>query len=195
MALTSREVSAMKFERVGRGYQRRDVDQFRRRIAGALMAIERNLGEPTGLTAVEVREVAFPMGVGGYDYEEVDEFLDRVERILRTHEAVSAPPAPIEKTPELLLATDLAQTTLTIVFRGYHMRQVDQFIERVVQSLDAHEEGSLTPLVDATSVARKVFDISMRGYSEHEVDAILDRAAKTLAFHEDQRRLRRSQAL
>ena len=195
MALTSREVAAMKFDRAGRGYHRREVDQFRRLISGALMAIERNLGEPTGLSASDVEEVAFSMTVGGYDYEEVDEFLDRIARILRTHEAIANPPQRVEARPQMLPATELADTAFTVVFRGYQMRDVDQYIERVIQSLDAHETGTSTPLVDAVGVARKVFEISMRGYSEQEVDAVLDRAAKTLAIHEDQRRIRRSTAL
>lgn len=195
MALTSREVAAMKFERVGRGYNRREVDRFRRVIAGALMAIERNLGEPTGLSSAEVESVAFPMSMGGYDYEEVDDFLDRIARILRTHEAIANPPARVEAQPALLPSLELAETTFTVVFRGYHMRDVDQYVERVIQSLDAHETRNSTPLLDAVGVARKVFEISMRGYSEQEVDAVLDRAAKTLAFHEDQRRIGRSSAI
>ena len=195
MALTSREVTAIKFGRTGRGYHRREVDAFRRKVAGALLAIERNLGEATGLSADDVANVGFTMTMGGYDYEEVDLFLDRVARILRTHEAVSEPARPVRNPFEPLTAADLAELTFAVVFRGYQMREVDQFVERVVQSLDAHEDGRLTPLVDSTEVARRVFEISMRGYSESEVDAALDRAAKTLAYHEDQRRIRRSEAL
>lgn len=184
----------MRFGKTGRGYHRKEVDRFKRRIAAALLAIERNLDEDLGLTSEEIDTVTFAMTLGGYDYEEVDAFLARAARIVRAYEAVvdNSPPRP---QPTLIGAQEVRESVFTTVMRGYHIRQVDQYLERVVQSLDAYEQGVGSPLVDAQSVARKLFDVAMRGYAEQQVDAVLDRAAKTLAFHENQRRIRRSSAL
>ena len=196
MALTSAETNRIKFEKTGRGYARRHVDRFRRQVSGALLAIERNLGEPTGLTATDIENVSFPWVIGGYDYEEVDAFLDRAARVLRIFESVnpdavpdSPPPAPSPRYEDIS-SEEVIDANFTVTFRGYNMAAVDRFTARVGEALAAYERDESTILADAAEVNRKVFDISMRGYSEEQVDAVLDRAAATLRRHEDRSRRR-----
>lgn len=190
MALTSAETNRMRFTKTGRGYARREVDRFRRQISGALLAIERNLGEPTGLTASDIETVTFSWVIGGYDYEEVDQFLERAARVLRVFESVNNAPQdrPVE-TP-MITSTEVAEADFTVVFRGYNMAAVDRFTERVAEALASHERGEPTILADANEVSRKLFDVSMRGYAEQQVDEILDRAAATLRRFEDRSRRR-----
>ncbi len=196
MALTSVETNRIKFDRTGRGYGRREVTRFKRRISAALLAVERNLGEPTGLTSTDIESVTFPWVIGGFDYEEVDAFLDRAARALRIYESVnpeSVPHSPISvPKPRLehLTHQELADANFTVVFRGYNIAAVDRFTARVGEALAAYERGESSILADASEVSRKVFDISMRGYSETQVDAILDRAAATLRTYEGRQRRR-----
>lgn len=190
MALTATEAAKKRFMKTGRGYARREVDEMRRRIAGSLLVIERNLGEPLPVTAEEIRTSAFPWVTGGYEYEEVDDFLERAGRIINAYERSlpgynPAPPKPFK----VLTSDETAGLGFTIVFRGYNLKDVDRFINRVSGTLYAYETGRPSPIVDASEVARKVFPISMRGYSEQEVDEILDRAAETISrFERDFRR-------
>ncbi len=195
MALTSAETNRIKFERTGRGYGRREVTKFKRRVSAALLAIERNLGEPTGLTSADIESVTFPWVIGGFDYEEVDAFLDRAARALRIYESVNpesvpAPSPSAPPRPEPLTHQELADANFTVVFRGYNIAAVDRFTARLGEALAAYERGESSILADAAEVSRKVFDISMRGYSETQVDDILDRAAATLRAYEARGRRR-----
>lgn len=85
------------------------------------------------LTPDKVRAVAFdraPLGKRGYDEDQVDEFLDRVEAALA---------GTADLTPD---------DVLTVVFdggsllrRGYDEDQVDQFLDTVVAALRARESA------------------------------------------------------
>ncbi len=185
MALTATEAARQRFLRTGRGYARREVDHMRRRVAGSLLVIERNLGEALPVTSDEIRLAAFPWVTGGYDYEAVDEFLERAGRIVGAYERAQvgyevAPPKPFQR----LTSDEITGLALTVVFRGYNLKEVDRFLNRVSGTLYACETGRPSPLVDASEVARKVFPISMRGYAEREVDEILDRAAETISRYD-----------
>lgn len=186
MALTATEAAKTKFLRTGRGYARRDVERFKRRVVYALATLEENLGRELGLTQQEINEAAFPWVVGGYDYEDVDDFLERAGRILGAYErsqpGYSSLPQP--RAIESLSSDVAAAATFTVVFRGYNLREVDRFMDRVSGTLYAYETGKPSPLVDAPEVARKVFSVSMRGYAEQEVDAMLDQAAETISRFE-----------
>jgi DivIVA domain-containing protein len=183
--LTSAEASRIKFSTSGTGYNKREVTRLQRQISGTLLVMERNLGEDLPVTAEEVRLAGFSMNIGGYDYEDVDLFLDRSYRIISAYERTRAQKAIA---PELMTSEQVAEQGFTVVFRGYHMTSVDRYAARIVDSLEAHETGRLSVSTDAAHVNRKLFDISMRGYAEHQVDAFLDTAAETLRHYEDLRR-------
>ncbi len=190
MALTATEAAKKRFLRTGRGYERREVDHMRKRVAASLLVIERNLGEALPVTSEDIKDSAFPWVIGGYEYEEVDDFLERAARIVSAYEQSLPITQQIPAKPfQLLTSDETAGLAFTIVFRGYNLKEVDRFINRVSGTLYACETGRPSPLVDASEVARKVFSISMRGYAEREVDEILDRAAETISrFESDFRR-------
>lgn len=190
MALTATEAAKKKFLRTGRGYDRRQVDLLRRRISASLLVIERNLNEDMPVTAAEIRDAAFKWVTGGYDFEDVDEFLDKAGRIVSAYERAQpgfAAPAP---SIDAISSDEVSAAKFTVVFRGYNLREVDRFVNRVAGTLYAYETGRPSPLVDAAEIARKVFPISMRGYAEAEVDALLDRSAETAARFEQDFRVR-----
>lgn len=184
--LTSAEASRMKFGSSGKGYDKREVKRLQRLIAAALLVMERNLGEEMPISAQEVRSAGFSMKIGGYDYEEVDLFLDRAQRILSAFEQARSMTTP--RRFESLTSAECAQPGFTVVFRGYNLASVDRYMDRVTQSLEAYEQGERFVPLDASEVSRKLFEISMRGYAEQEVDAILDSAAETLKHYEGLRR-------
>ncbi len=163
---------------------------MRRRVAASLLVIERNLGEGLPATSEDIRSVGFPWVTGGYDYEEVDDFLERSARIINAYERSLPIAEQVTAKPFKPLTSDeTAGLAFTVVFRGYNLKEVDRFINRVSGTLYACETGRPSPLVDASEVARKVFSISMRGYAEQEVDELLDRAAETIGrFESDFRR-------
>lgn len=192
MALTATEAAKKKFLRTGRGYDRRQVDALRRRITASLLAIERNLGEELPVAGMEIREAAFKWVTGGYDYEDVDEFLEKASRLLLAYERSQPGYSAGVGEPRLesISSDEVAAAKFTVVFRGYNLKEVDRFVNRVAGTLYAYETGKPSPLVDASEVARKIFPVSMRGYAEAEVDAVLDRSAETAARFEQQFRVR-----
>lgn len=90
--ITADELRAVELGRPAwgkRGYSVEDVDTFLARAADALTAL--TLRRAPQLTADEVHDVVFrkpPMGRGrGYDEDQVDDLLDRIERALRAANA------------------------------------------------------------------------------------------------------------
>ena len=86
--ITGGEVRAVRLRRPGwgrRGYAPAEVDAFLARTADALEALA--AGRTATLTADEVHGVVFrkpSLGAGrGYDEDQVDELLDRIEHTLR----------------------------------------------------------------------------------------------------------------
>ncbi|GGM64570.1 hypothetical protein GCM10012275_38970 [Longimycelium tulufanense] len=84
MALTGDDVRNAEFSTTGfgrRGYKEREVVDF-------LLAVADTLDGKSKVTAQDVREIEFgaTLGRGGFAEDEVDEFLDRVERELRARE-------------------------------------------------------------------------------------------------------------
>lgn len=184
--LTSAEASRMRFSSSGKGYDKREVMNFKRLVATGLLVIERNLGEDMPITAENILEKGFSMKIGGLDYEEVDMFLERAQRIISAYEQTRAIPDPHEY--ESLTSAETTHPGFTVVFRGYNMASVDRYIDRLSETLTAYEQGERFVALDGSEVSRKLFDISMRGYAEQEVDTMLDRAADTLKHYEDLRR-------
>jgi DivIVA domain-containing protein len=98
------EVRTRTFTRVVRGYKRREVRRLLERAAADLVRLRNGLttgepGEQLPLTPEEVEEARFQASLGGYEMDEVDEFLDLlvVELERAAHEPLRPPsalPAP-----------------------------------------------------------------------------------------------------
>ena len=97
------EVRTRTFTRVVKGYKRRDVRRLLERAADDLDRLR--IGPPTKgpddeppLTPEAIEEARFQSALGGYQMEEVDDFLDQVvaelERASREPRSPSALPAP-----------------------------------------------------------------------------------------------------
>jgi DivIVA domain-containing protein len=94
-----------------------------------------------GLTAQQVREIIFsnpPIGKRGYNEDQVDAFLDRVEATLQD------PAAPGGVTPAEV--RDTAFSKPRIGRRGYHEDEVDAFLDLVESELARSTEQR--PAVD-----------------------------------------------
>lgn len=100
--ITPEDIQLVRFERTRRfetGYREHDVDRFLDQVEDTLEQLARErrtqhgdqAPQPTSawpqtLSPVEIRNVAFskpPMGMRGYNEDEVDQFLDDVEATVR----------------------------------------------------------------------------------------------------------------
>jgi DivIVA domain-containing protein len=105
--LAPEEVRTRTFSRVVRGYKRREVRRLLERAATDLARLRNGLGasgpaDQRPLTPEEVEEARFQPALGGYEMDEVDQFLDEVVAELeqaahapmRSPSALPAPPRP-----------------------------------------------------------------------------------------------------
>jgi DivIVA domain-containing protein len=107
--LAPEEVRTRTFTRVMRGYRRREVRRLLERAAADLDRLRNGPGtdgpdDRPALTAEQVEEARFQPALGGYEMDEVDEFLDEVvaelERAAREpFRPASALPAPARQAP------------------------------------------------------------------------------------------------
>ncbi|HWH30692.1 MAG TPA: DivIVA domain-containing protein [Mycobacteriales bacterium] len=179
--------------RAGRGYSRRAVDEFLARCAASLADRAADVpglpppasGDLPRLDAGDVRDVRFPVVVGGYDMAEVDALLTRVAKVLP---AVSDRPgwggdAPASAVGEPLHLRRSAQ--------GYDAEQVLAFLTRCAHTLGPRvsEVPELAGLlrrprtgdpVRARDVETVQFRVRLGGVSVEQVDALLDRVAGAL---------------
>lgn len=163
-----------------RGYDEHQVAEFMERLAAAI--------DGSGsLTADEVRTVVFgkpPVGKRGYDEQEVDALLDIAASMLRER-ADGSGNEPVTTASnarqEPLSGYQLRQASFPnspIGTRGYDKRQVDEYLERLANTLD--RSGMPLP---ADQEHRGSFELTnrlRRGYRVEEVDALLERAAAEL---------------
>jgi len=98
--LAPEEVRTRTFPRVVRGYRRREVRQLLERAATDLARLRNGPvttgpGDQPPLTPEEVEEVRFQPSLGGYEMDEVDQFLDQlmVELERAAHEPLRPPSA------------------------------------------------------------------------------------------------------
>jgi DivIVA domain-containing protein len=105
--LAPEEVRTRTFSRVLRGYRPREVRRLLQRAAADLARLRHGLGamgpdDQRPLTPEEVEEVRFQPAIGGYEMDEVDNFLDQLvvelelagREPLRPPSALPAPPLP-----------------------------------------------------------------------------------------------------
>jgi DivIVA domain-containing protein len=98
--LAPEEVRTRTFTRVMRGYRRREVRRLLERAAADLVRLRNGPvttgpGEQPPLTPEDVEEVRFQPALGGYEMDEVDQFLDRlmIELERAAHEPLRPPSA------------------------------------------------------------------------------------------------------
>jgi DivIVA domain-containing protein len=172
-------VSDERFPRVGRlhkGYHRRQVDHFLNHVEVALGGV---FPMPT---AAEVRQAGFELVRNGYDTRAVDEALDELEeRVLTAQRARAGRRGRVDPASEAeFLKAGLAAPYMRrfprarALRRGYDVDDVDDFIDRVVASLD----GKATLTIEDVRAAP--FRPRRGGYRENAVDEMLDRVVELL---------------
>jgi DivIVA domain-containing protein len=153
--LAPRDVVNRTFTRVVRGYRRREVHRLLRRAAADLIRLRNGTAAaradlPPPLTAEDVERARFRPALGGYEMNEVDEFLDLVAEELATaareREPATAPPvergvaeyeigpAPL---PQPRSPADVSRRVFSDASPGYLTEEVDRFLVRAAQALAA----------------------------------------------------------
>lgn len=183
--MTRTHVEFARVSRAARGYHVDEVDAF---FARAKVAYERGtrVGALAALTAEDVRTAAFRLRWGGYDVQQVDSALDRLEDAVAARERARL----VKVGGESALFDDLARRAATLQARldrpagerfaapsrrferGYDPADVDSLCDRLDSYFNDGEEMS------ADEVRRAVFRPARgrRAYREPEVDAFLDKA-------------------
>jgi DivIVA domain-containing protein len=100
--LAPEEVRTRTFTRVVRGYRRREVRRLLERVAADLDRLRNGLiaagpDDPPPLTPEEVEEARFQPSLGGYEMDEVDQFLDRL--MVELERAAREPTRPASALP------------------------------------------------------------------------------------------------
>lgn len=165
------------------GYSVPEVEDFLRR---ARLEYDSEPIEPT-VTARSIRMQAFSMVKGGYSPTMVDSALARLEDIFAERERLTVRKAAGDTTwyaearagaLEVLgrLSRDRKSkfTRVSILRRGYDVKQVDDFAEYLATFF---KDGSP---VSPDEVRRVVFRQRYRGYSEAQVDLVLDAAVDVM---------------
>jgi DivIVA domain-containing protein len=156
--LAPRDVVNRTFTRVVRGYRRREVHRLLRRAAADLIRLRDGTAAartdlPPPLTPEDVERARFRPALGGYEMNEVDEFLDLVaeELAIAAREREPGPPAPpVERgipaydlapappaQPEPRSPTDVSRRVFSDASPGYLTEEVDRFLVRAAQALAA----------------------------------------------------------
>jgi len=206
--LAPRDVVNRTFTRVVRGYRRREVDRLLRRAAADLVRLRNGPAAvradlPAPLTPEDVERARFRPALGGYEMNEVDEFLDLVadelaiaagerEQVppaggVAEHEILPPPPVPARpRSP-----ADVSRRVFSDASPGYLPDEVDRFLVRAAQALaalgsppraalpapggglEAASDPGVEPTLTRWHVLRQRFPLGPRGYALHEVDAYL----------------------
>jgi DivIVA domain-containing protein len=192
--LTPERVRARRFNRVVRGYRRRQVDRLLERVAADLARKQDGPllqpDDPAPLTPGDIEQVRFSAALGGYEMAQVDDFLDEVvgelDRVAREPPRPARQPAAALPPPPPPLSTgDVQRRTFSPGEPGYLVPEVDRFLARAASSL-AHLEAAVTPgagppepwtgpepPLTRWDVLRQRFPLGPRGYARYEVDAFL----------------------
>lgn len=180
-----------RFARAGRlhkGYHRRQVDAFLNHIEVSLSGV---FPMPT---AAEVRQAGFELVRNGYHPVAVDEALDALEERVLTAQGTMAgrrgrvdPASEAEYLKGQLSAPYMRRFPRAKAHRrGYDIDDVDEFVDRVVDSF-----GGQVPLT-VVEVRTVPFRPRRGGYQEEAVDDMLDRVVELLLVTRRQPRDARS---
>lgn len=166
-----------------KGYEQRAVEAF---LDQTRAAFERREGAPL-VTAQAVREVAFPLVVGGYSIAHVDGALGRIEDAFAARERDAAIRREGARSwvdqargdaQEIL--THLARprgsrfARTSVLTYGYRIDEVDLVMDKLVGFF---EKGQL---VTVEQVRAAAFRMQRRGYREEQVDAMLDAVVQVM---------------
>ncbi|KGM12499.1 DivIVA domain-containing protein [Cellulomonas bogoriensis] len=133
------------------------------------------------VSAADVRAVRFQATKfrEGYEQQEVDDFLDRLQAAFTTLEAGGVP----DLTADEILNTTFAATKYR---EGYDQDEVDDFLDRAMVALGGGAGRKAAPL-DAPGLRAALADLRPRrlrpGYDPAEVDELLTSAAYALQMH------------
>jgi DivIVA domain-containing protein len=158
--------------RLGRslpGYRIPDVDSF---LDGVLAAVRD--GEPP--SPADVRAAAFPVTKwrAGYTPRDVDRLIGELAQLIReTGPDTDAPPA------FRALADRIASSRFHVTHRGgYAEEEVDEFLDRIIDSLTRGERGTLRELAGEA----RFTTVKIRpGYVIADVDSLLASVEQALA--------------
>lgn len=162
-----------------RGY---NVDQVEDFLEDARRAYSTEPGAPAVVSAESIRTTAFAMQKGGYSTTHVDAALERLEDAFasRERDQAFAPPGgdaawygEARGTAQVVLDRLARPETnrfsrVSIFSRGYNVKQVDAFADRLV---DYFQHGKPMSIDEVRLVA---FTATRHGYSESQVDLLLD---------------------
>jgi DivIVA domain-containing protein len=165
--------------RFRKGYHRRQVDQFVNNVEVSLSGM---IPMPT---ATEVRRAGFELRRGGYRTSAVDEALDVLEaRVLAVQQMSAGRRGRPDPAGDAAVLRDELSGSYMHRFdrasgwrRGYDMDDVDDFVDRVLVSLDG---GAAMSVDDVRSVS---FRPRRGGYREAAVDDALDHVVEHLLLH------------
>jgi DivIVA domain-containing protein len=162
--------------RLHKGYHCRQVDAFLDHVEVSLGGV---FPPPT---AAEVRQAGFELVRGGYSVAEVDEYLDALEeRVLVAQGRVAGRRGRSDPAGEAdFLKAELTGpymkrfTRASALRRGYHVDDVDEFVDRIVGALDG------TDALTVEDVRHVPFRPRRGGYREDVVDDAMDRVVEYL---------------
>ena len=172
-------MSHHRFTRVSRlhkGYHCRQVDAFLDHVEVSLGGV---FPPPT---ASEVRQAGFELVRGGYTVAEVDAYLDALEeRVLVAQGRLAGRRGRSDPAGEAeFLKTELTGPYMkrfaraSFLRRGYHVDDVDEFVDRVVGALGGNDA------VSVEDVRQVPFRPRRGGYREDAVDDAMDRVVEYL---------------
>lgn len=173
-------MTQQSFDRVrglGRGYDVAQVDTFLTRALGG------------SLTSDEVRSVGFDLVRGGYDVDQVDQALDRLEDDLVAGERDDEQ-ASLGERRFVSRITSQAQVLRARLARphgdrfarasawapAYDVTDVDELCDLVADYFDGVQPLTVSALRSAVFRSRR----GARGYSEGAVDSFLDRVVSVM---------------
>ena len=181
--------SSTTFRRTGplaRGYATDQVEDFFRR---ARVAYEAG-GLRGGVSSRDVRGVGFDLVRRGYDVDQVDAALDRLEDAFtrREHEIVRGRLGADRALDELTARAATLRGRLarpdgerfdlgTGTTPSYDTDDVDDLCERLLAWFEDGEDLAVEDVRTAVFRTRR----GRRGYAEHQVDAFFDRAVEVLS--------------
>lgn len=163
--------------RTKRGYSRRAVNAFMKR---ARAAYEKDLPD-SEFGSHDIRHKTFRLVFGGYNPEQVDFAMERLEEVFADREKLRR----MEQQGNVAVLQDASQAVMEITARlarpagqrfkraprlvpGYSVAEVDAFAERLIDHfLRAH-------LVDSVAVRSVRFRSQRGGYDEAQVDLLID---------------------
>lgn len=213
--MTSTDLQGVRFRRGVRGYAVREVDAVAAHVGETLEGLAwaqraqaagfpGNDLPPYYLTPDDVEEVQFHRATGGYDYRDVDAYLDQAQRTiaLASLELGAFPtgrPRPL--VGRLRLPPGQAGLGLAGSIRGYAAAAVEGFLGRAAGTLDRLEAArsardhrcdapGLPPhLLTAEDVRSAEFAEVHPGYDVTEVDELLDEIEHTIVHYHHELRI------